>query len=194
VNLVVRSTSVPIAERCNPMIRSPSQCPGTARSADSAGRRARRGLFFPARANKLYELYQRHESLDQIDQATMRLIEERYFQRSFEDVWNETRDHYRKIDPDALAVIERSPKRKMALIFRWYFVHATRLAMRGAEGRRVDYQVHCGPALGAFNQWVKGTELKPWRNRHVADLAERIMCGAAKLLTDRFAALVGQPA
>jgi len=25
VNLVVRSTSVPIAERCNPMIKSPSQ-------------------------------------------------------------------------------------------------------------------------------------------------------------------------
>lgn len=38
MNLVVRSTSVPIAERCNPMIRSPSQCPGTARSATSAGR------------------------------------------------------------------------------------------------------------------------------------------------------------
>lgn len=38
MRLVVRSTSVPIAERCNPMIRSPSQCPGTARSAASAGR------------------------------------------------------------------------------------------------------------------------------------------------------------
>jgi hypothetical protein len=35
---VLRSTSVPIAELPNPMIRSPSQCPGTARSAASAGR------------------------------------------------------------------------------------------------------------------------------------------------------------
>ena len=38
VNRVVRSTSVPIAERFNPMIRSPSQWPGTARSSASAGR------------------------------------------------------------------------------------------------------------------------------------------------------------
>jgi hypothetical protein len=38
VNRVVRSTRVPIAERFSPMIRSPSQCPGTARSAASAGR------------------------------------------------------------------------------------------------------------------------------------------------------------
>ena len=35
---VVRSTSVPIAELPAPTIRSPSQCPGTARSATSAGR------------------------------------------------------------------------------------------------------------------------------------------------------------
>lgn len=35
VNLVVRSTRVPIAERFRPMVRSPSQCPGTARSSAS---------------------------------------------------------------------------------------------------------------------------------------------------------------
>ena len=38
VNREVRSTSVPIAELLNPRIRSPSQCPGTARSSASAGR------------------------------------------------------------------------------------------------------------------------------------------------------------
>ena len=38
MNRVVRSTSVPIAELWSPRIRSPSQCPGTARSSASAGR------------------------------------------------------------------------------------------------------------------------------------------------------------
>jgi len=38
VNRPLRSTSVPIALRCNPMSRSPSQWPGTARSATSGGR------------------------------------------------------------------------------------------------------------------------------------------------------------
>ena len=37
VNRVVRSTRVPIADPLRPMMRSPSQCPGTARSAASAG-------------------------------------------------------------------------------------------------------------------------------------------------------------
>jgi hypothetical protein len=35
---VVRSTSVPMAELPNPTMRSPSQCPGTARSVAAAGR------------------------------------------------------------------------------------------------------------------------------------------------------------
>jgi hypothetical protein len=38
VNRVARSTTVPIADLSVPMIRSPSQCPGTARSSTSAGR------------------------------------------------------------------------------------------------------------------------------------------------------------
>ena len=33
-----RSTNVPMANLSNPMIKSPSQCPGTARSSASAGR------------------------------------------------------------------------------------------------------------------------------------------------------------
>ena len=37
VNRVVRSTRVPMAELPNPTMRSPSQWPGTARSAASAG-------------------------------------------------------------------------------------------------------------------------------------------------------------
>jgi hypothetical protein len=38
VKRVVRSMSVPIGDRSVPMIKSPSQCPGSARSATSAGR------------------------------------------------------------------------------------------------------------------------------------------------------------
>jgi trans-AT polyketide synthase/acyltransferase/oxidoreductase domain-containing protein len=146
---------------------------------------AKRGLFFPARANKLYELYQRHNSIDEIDPKTRQQIQERYFKRSFEDVWNETKAYYLRSHPGKLVELEKNPKQKMALIFRWYFVHTTRLAMRGSEDQRVDYQIHCGPAMGAFNQWVKGTELQIWRNRHVADLGMRIMSSAAKMLGER---------
>jgi trans-AT polyketide synthase/acyltransferase/oxidoreductase domain-containing protein len=146
----------------------------------------RKGVFFPGRANKLYELYTRHNSLDEIDPHTRKQIEEKYFGRSFEEVWLETKSYYARLHPGRE---EPTPKQKMSLIFRWYFVHTTRLAMRGIEDGRVNYQVHCGPALGAFNRWVKGTELESWRNRHVADIAERVMNGAAAVLSRRYAAI-----
>jgi trans-AT polyketide synthase/acyltransferase/oxidoreductase domain-containing protein len=152
---------------------------------------ARRGLFFPARANRLYELYQRLDSIDELDPKVKRQIEEQYLHRSFDEALEETRAHYWRSDPEAPARGEFSPKEKLAMVFRSYFVHATRLAMQGVEDRKVDFQVHCGPAMGAFNQWVGGTALEPWRNRHVADIAEMIMNGAAQLLNDRFDAMSG---
>lgn len=150
----------------------------------------KKGVFFPARANKLYELYVRHNSLDEIDEKTKAQIQEKYFKRSFADVWAETKAYYARSNPKKFEEVERNPKQKMALIFKWYFVHTSRLALKGSEEQRVDYQVHCGPALGAFNQWVKGTPLEDWRNRHVADLGERIMQGTADLLTHRLSQLV----
>ena len=154
---------------------------------------AKRGLFFPARANKLYELYQRHNSIDEIDVKTRQQIQDRYFKRSFAEVWEETKAYYLRAHPAQLAEIEKSPKQKMAAIFKWYFVHSTRLAMHGSEDQTVDYQIHCGPALGAFNQWVKGTDLQSWRNRGVADIATRLMAATAEMLNDRFRSMARSP-
>ena len=74
----------------------------------------------------------------------------------------------------------------MALVFRWYFGKATRIALEGDEKQRVDFQIQCGPSLGAFNQWVKGSEQENWRNRHVDDIAEKLMQDTAELLNNRF--------
>ena len=147
----------------------------------------RKGVFFPARANKLYDLYKHFDSIESIDETTQKQLQEKYFKRSFADVWEETRAYYQKNQPEALAKAERHPKSKMALIFRWYFIYSGRLTRDGV-GTRVDYQIHTGPALGAFNQWVKGTAIEDWRHRHVDDMAERLMVGAAQLLNERVAA------
>lgn len=145
----------------------------------------KKGVFFPARANRLHDLWRQHGALDDIDAATRREIQDKYFRRSFEDVWNETRAHYLRVVPAEIEHAERSPKAKMALIFRWYFIHSMRLALSGAPEQRVDYQVHCGPALGAFNQWVRGTALEDWRNRHVDIVADHLMQGAADYINQR---------
>jgi trans-AT polyketide synthase/acyltransferase/oxidoreductase domain-containing protein len=149
----------------------------------------KKGLFFAARANKLYELYKFYNSIDEIDEKTKKQIQEKYFKKSFNDIWEETKAYFKDRQPEELAKAEQNPKHKMALIFRWYFGYTTNLAMSGSDASRVDYQVHCGPALGAFNQWVKGTELEDWHNRHVDTIAEKLMQDTAALLTNFFTRL-----
>ncbi|MBV9488743.1 MAG: PfaD family polyunsaturated fatty acid/polyketide biosynthesis protein [Verrucomicrobia bacterium] len=153
----------------------------------------RKGLLFPARAKKLYELYRQFDSLDQIDAQTRTQIETRYFKRSFAEVYAETREYYERVMPEAIKRAERDPKHKMALVFRWYLIHTNRLALRGDPAHKVDYQIHCGPALGAFNQWVRGTVNENWRNRHVDQIAEKLMIEAAAVLEDRLHQLASLP-
>ena len=151
----------------------------------------RKGVFFPVRANKLYELWKNHNSLEEIDGKSRAKIEEKYFKRSFEEVYEETRAYYLKTAPHEIEKARVNPKHKMALIFRWYFIYTMRLALKGQKEERVDFQIHSGPALGAFNQWVKGSDLESWRNRHVDEIGEKLMEATAELLTERMRAFVG---
>jgi trans-AT polyketide synthase, acyltransferase and oxidoreductase domains len=151
----------------------------------------KRGLFFPARANKLYDIYRSCGSLDDIDPKTAAQIQQKYFHRTFADVWAETRRFYLDRDPAEAERAERDPKRKLALVLKWYFVQSTRLAMTGVEERRVDYQIPCGPAMGALNSLLSGTWRENWRQRHVDDLAEFLVTGSAELLSRRLRELTG---
>jgi len=151
----------------------------------------KKGVFFPARANKLFMLYNHYESWDEIPANIKTQIETRYFQKTFAQVWQEVQDHHQsKGQQGTLDKAARNPKHKMALVFRWYFAYSTRLAFAGDEKNRIDFQVHTGPALGAFNQWVQGSELESWRSRHVDQIAEKLMQEAAELLNSQINKLI----
>ncbi|MET9482775.1 ACP S-malonyltransferase [Streptomyces sp. NPDC006638] len=150
----------------------------------------RKGTLFPARANKLYQLYRQYGALEELDDRTTRSLEEQCFGRPVEDVWRETEAHLARTAPGELTRARRSDRHRMALVFRWYFVHSTRLAMHGTPEQQVNYQIHCGPAMGAFNRYAAGGELADWRRRHVDVIADRLMTGAASLLTDRTNAML----
>ncbi len=143
----------------------------------------KKGLFFPARANKLYDLYRQFNSIDEIDSKTKDQIQERYFKRSFDSIYEELKNYY---SPEEISKAERNPKNKMAMIFKWYFHYSTKSALAGDADSKVDYQVHCGPALGAFNQWIKGTKYEPWKNRHVDEIALLMLGETAVFLNNRF--------
>jgi len=57
----------------------------------------------------------------------------------------------------------------------------------GDAARKVDYQVWCGPAMGAFNEWTKGSFLERPENRRVATVALNLLYGAAVLIRVNFA-------
>ncbi|MGW6459246.1 PfaD family polyunsaturated fatty acid/polyketide biosynthesis protein [Streptomyces sp. NPDC055078] len=161
-----------------------------------AGTRAqvlRRGLFYPARASRLYELYRNHDSLDDLDPATADELQHTYFRRSFDDVWTDVRAYYQRANPEALAWAERDPKHKMALVFKAYFVQAKRLSIAGSPDHQVDYQINTGPAIGALNGHLRGTPRENWRNRHVDDIAHLLMRGGARQLSERLHAMARPP-
>lgn len=144
----------------------------------------KKSVFFPARANKLFSLYRHYDSLEDIPERTRLQLEGTFFKKTFEEIWSETASYFRSVNREhEIAKAEANAKHKMALVFRWYFAYSSRIAMEGSGVDRVNYQIHTGPALGSFNQWVKGTELEPWSKRHVDHIANKIMDAAAEHLT-----------
>jgi trans-AT polyketide synthase/acyltransferase/oxidoreductase domain-containing protein len=142
----------------------------------------KRGVFFPARANKLYDLYRIYGSLGEIDEKNSTVIQEKYFRRSYEEIFNEMKS---QLSQHEVEKAEQHPKQKMAIVFKWYLQQTINLAIEGNVVAQVDYQVYCGPAMGSFNQWVKGTVLEQWRNRYVDDIGLKLMTETAKLLQQR---------
>jgi PfaD family protein len=141
----------------------------------------KRGTMFPMRAAKLYELYRAHESLEAIPAPQLAALERDFFRLPLAEVWAQTQSFFRQSDPAQLARAERDPKHKMALVFRWYLGQSSNWANAGVPERRMDYQIWCGPAMGAFNQWVKGSALEAPERREVATVALNLLFGAAVL-------------
>jgi len=150
----------------------------------------KRGSFFSARASKLYQLWKNHNDWYEIDGNIRKQLEKSYFGQTFEQVYEETKSYYLQNRPTEIDKAEIVSKHKMALVFRWYFVKTMRLSLLGDEDDKLNYQIHCGPAMGAFNQLAKAIGLNNWQDRHVDDLAQIIMDGAADVLNQRFQKLL----
>ncbi|WP_341529637.1 PfaD family polyunsaturated fatty acid/polyketide biosynthesis protein [Nostoc sp. UHCC 0302] len=139
------------------------------------------GTFFPMRAQKLYDLYKTYNSIEEIPTEERQKLEQQVFGRNLDAIWEDTVKFFSERDPEQIARANDNPKRKMALIFRWYLGLSSRWSSSGEKGREMDYQIWCGPAIGAFNEWVKGSYLADPNARRVVDVAYHIMNGAAYL-------------
>jgi PfaD family protein len=138
--------------------------------------------MFPMRAAKLWELYRAHPSLDAIPEADRAPLEKQFFRATLADTWASTRAFWLTRDPAQVERAERDAKHKMALVFRSYLGLSSRWANAGEPSRVMDYQVWCGPAMGAFNEWTRGTFLEKPENRRAEVVGLNLLFGAAKHL------------
>jgi PfaD family protein len=141
----------------------------------------KRGTLFPMRSQKLYELYKKYDSLEDVPTTELNSLEKQIFRKSLAEIWQETANFFSVRDPEQLTRANANPKRKMALIFRWYLGLSSRWSNSGEKGREMDYQIWCGPAMGTFNDWVRGSYLQDPANRQVVEVAHRLLQGAAYL-------------
>ncbi|MGW4124880.1 PfaD family polyunsaturated fatty acid/polyketide biosynthesis protein [Nocardia sp. NPDC004711] len=141
----------------------------------------RRGTMFATRAQRLYDLYRAYDGIDAIPAEVRADLEATLFRRPLQTVWQDCVAFFTERDPAQLVSAERDPKARMALIFRWYLGLSSGWSIRGDAERVADYQIWCGPAMGGFNTWAAGSYLAAPANRVVADIADKLMTGAAYL-------------
>ena len=142
----------------------------------------KRGTLFAVRAAKLYDCYRRYETWEAIPPKERSALEKDCFRADFEETWQQTAAFFARRDPRQLERAQRDPRHKMALVFRSYLGLSSKWPVRGMAERQLDFQVWCGPSMGAFNEWTTGTFLEKPENRDTATVAMNLLYGAAVVL------------
>ncbi|MBL8560118.1 MAG: PfaD family polyunsaturated fatty acid/polyketide biosynthesis protein [Hyphomonadaceae bacterium] len=141
----------------------------------------KRGTLFAQRGQRLADFYRKHESFEDAPRAEVEELERAVLGRAVSDIWADTQAHFQRADPAQVERAARDPKHQMALVFRWYLFMGAQWAREGVTARRGDYQIWCGPAMGGFNDWVRGSFLEPVAARAVAQIARNLLEGAAAM-------------
>lgn len=140
----------------------------------------KRGTLFALRAGKLYEMYRSYGRFEEIPARIRHEIETKFLQTSFDRAWESCRAFFEsRNQPAQIRKAQSDPRHKMALVFRSYLGQSSRWAIQGNPERKMDYQIWCGPAMGAFNQWVRHSFLEGPDHRKTPDLALNLLFGAS---------------
>ncbi|MFT5390391.1 MAG: trans-AT polyketide synthase/acyltransferase/oxidoreductase domain-containing protein [Gammaproteobacteria bacterium] len=153
----------------------------------------KRGTLFPMRAARLFETYRAYDALEALPAPLRESLERDLFLAPLEEIWQQTQAFFSQRNPALLSRAQSNPKQKMALVFRWYLGQSSSWANSGDPARKADYQIWCGPAMGAFNEWAKGSVLEQPASRTVTGVANNLLIGAALALRGQTLARSGIP-
>ncbi|MGD2131406.1 MAG: PfaD family polyunsaturated fatty acid/polyketide biosynthesis protein [Maricaulaceae bacterium] len=138
-----------------------------------------RGTMFAVNGRRLYELYRARAGLDDLSQDERTWVEG-LMRETIEEAWAATRAFHLSRAPQDVEKAEKDPRYKMALVFRRYLFFGAQWAREGVADRHTDFQIWCGPAMGAFNDWVKGSFLEDPTERTVSQIGLNLLEGAAR--------------
>lgn len=138
------------------------------------------GTLFAMRGRKLHNFYRSGATYETLAETDRKWLDD-VLGEPFEIAWNATRDYIRTINPAEAARAETDGNKRLALVARRYLFQGAQWAREGDEARAADYQIWCGPAMGAFNEWVAGSFLEPVESRTVRQIALNLMEGAARV-------------
>jgi PfaD family protein len=142
----------------------------------------KRGSLFAQRAHKLYALYRQYNSLWDIPQSERKPLEDNILRATLETAWENTASYWMQRDEQELQRALQNPKHQMALVFRSYLGLSSRWAIQGLAERKLDYQIWCGPAMAAFNAWVKDSFLEQPEHRNASQVGRNLLEGACQIL------------
>lgn len=146
----------------------------------------RRGTLFPMRGQYLYRLYRAYDGLKSLPIEDVKKLEKTIFMAPLEQIWQETAAFFQSRDPSQLARAQADEKHRMALVFRWYLGQSSRWATQGLRERKADFQIWCGPSMGAFNAWCAGSKLAKPGERRIAAVSKLLLRGSAMVMRQQW--------
>ncbi|MBK8199729.1 MAG: PfaD family polyunsaturated fatty acid/polyketide biosynthesis protein [Acidobacteria bacterium] len=140
----------------------------------------KRGTLFAMRGRKFHGFYRSGQSYETLGETDRKWIDD-VLGEPFEAAWSETKSYIQRVNPAEARKAETDGNKRLALVARRYLFQGAQWAREGEPKRTADYQIWCGPAMGAFNEWVAGTPLEPVENRSVRQIALNLLEGAARI-------------
>lgn len=140
----------------------------------------KRGTLFAMRGKKLHAFYRAGQSFETLTSKDQDWLEN-VLGEPFDQAWASTRAFIQDVNPREADRADADGNKRLALVARRYLFMGAQWAREGDMARRSDYQIWCGPAQGAFNEWVAGTILEPIERRTVRQIAWNLLEGAAQI-------------
>lgn len=138
----------------------------------------KKGTLYAVRAQKVYDIYLKYSSLEEIPDEQEELLEY-YFGISLEQMYQSI---VRRVSNREKILIGEQPKYKLGVVLKEYLQLCFIQVKIGEKDWEINYGIEVGSELADMNRWLEGTDLETWKQRKVTIIAKRMMDEGADLL------------